>query len=254
MTVRRGIDPREFAIVSGGGATGLFAAFMAQELKVRKVIIPRQTAVLCAFGALNADIAMSSVASKYALSSRFDFSDVNTTLQDLQHKGEQFLDRLGSPPERRSYEYYTAARYPMQVTELDIPLPGDNLDAEDLTHLLEDFHRAHEARYKTADEGSEVEFVMWGGAATSATPRISLEKEPKAAEDPSPALIGEQPAFFNKDQGAVEIPYYDGERLTHGMSVRGPAIIVLADTTIIVPEQVDLTVEEHGYFIMDLGD
>lgn len=252
MTVRRGIDPREFAIVSAGGATGLFAAFMAQELKVRKVIIPRQTAVLCAFGALNADIAMSSVASKYALSSKFDFSAVNATLQDLKRKGKQFLDRLGSPPERRSYEYYTAARYPMQVTELDIPLTEDRLQADDLTRLLEGFHRAHEARYKTADEGSEVEFVMWGGTATSATPRISLEREPLGAEDPSAALIGEQPAFFNKDQGAVEIPYFDGERLTHGMSVRGPAIIVLADTTILVPEKVDLRVEEHGYFIMDL--
>jgi N-methylhydantoinase A len=253
MTVRRGIDPREFAIVSGGGATGLFAAFMAQELKVRKVIIPRQTAVLCAFGALNADIAMSSVASKYALSSKFDFQGVNATLEALQRKGEQFLDRLDSPPERRSFEYYTAARYPMQVTELDIPLSGYALEADDLARLLEDFHRAHEARYKTADEGSDVEFVMWGGMATSATPRISLEREPHGMEDPSAALIGEQPAFFNKAQGGVEIPYYDGERLRHGMSVPGPAIIVLTDTTILVPERVDLSVEEHGYFIMDLG-
>lgn len=252
MTVRRGIDPREFAIVSGGGATGLFAAFLAQELKVRKVIIPRQTAVLCAFGALNADIAMSSVASKYAVSSEFDYEGVNATLANLERKGAQFLERLGAGPERRSFEYYTAARYPMQVTELDIPVGSNSLAVGDVEALVDDFHQAHLARYKTADEGSEVEFVMWRSMATRATPRISLGREAPGGADPKMALIGRQPAFFERGRGASEIPYYDGERLSSGMQVEGPAIIILPDTTILVPEGARVRVQELGYFIMDL--
>jgi N-methylhydantoinase A len=254
MTVRRGIDPREFTIVSGGGATGLFAAFLAQELNVRKVIIPRQTAVLCAFGALNADIAMSSVASKYAVSTRFDYQGVNATLSALARKGGQFLDRLGSPPERRSFDFYTSARYPMQVTELDIPLPADSLDQEDLEAIVEAFHQAHLARYKAADQGSEVEFVMWRGMATSATPRIFLESRAPGEPDPGAALIGRQPAFFEGGQGPAEIPYYDGERLNSGMEVVGPAIIILPDTTILVPGEARVRVQPTGYFIMELSE
>jgi N-methylhydantoinase A len=142
----------------------------------------------------------------------------------------------------------------MQVTELDIPLPADSLDQEDLEAIVEAFHQAHLARYKAADQGSEVEFVMWRGMATSATPRIFLESRAPGEPDPGAALIGRQPAFFEGGQGPAEIPYYDGERLNSGMEVVGPAIIILPDTTILVPGEARVRVQPTGYFIMELSE
>ena len=254
MTVRRGIDPREFVVVSGGGATGLFAAGLAQEIGVRRAIIPRQTAVLCAFGALNADIALSSVASKYSTSDHFDYDGVNDVLESLEAKGKAFLDRLGASPEESEFEYYCAARYPMQVTELEIPVKSKRLASEVLSDMIASFHEAHRARYKTADPGSPVEFVMWRNVARKTTPRIQLQKQPGIGEEPLKALIGKQRAYFEGSNGFVETPYYDGEKLGFGTKVNGPAIIVLPDTTIVVPSDFRLTTTEHGYYVMDVPD
>jgi hypothetical protein len=121
MTVRRGIDPREFVLVLGGGATGLFAAGLAEEIDVKRVIIPKETAELCVFGALNADISMSTVASKYADSNDFNYEEINQVLWELEMKGEAFFDRLETSSEKCEFESYTSARYPMQVTELRFP-------------------------------------------------------------------------------------------------------------------------------------
>jgi N-methylhydantoinase A len=251
MTVKRGIDPREFIIVLGGGATGLFAAGLAEEIKVRRIIIPKETAELCAFGALNADISMSSVASKYTDSNDFNYEEINQVLGELEKKGKAFLDRLGVSSETSEFEFYTSARYPMQVTELEVPLGDKVMTPERCAKLIEIFHDAHLSRYKTADPGSPVEFVMWRSVARSRTPGISLEKKSHAGEDPSQALIGKQRAFFEDEKCFIETSCYDGEKLSNGMKIDGPAIIVLPDTTIVVPKQFTLSTQEQNYYIME---
>jgi len=253
MTVRRGIDPRDFVIVSGGGATGLFAAGLAREMGVKRVIIPKQTAVLCAFGGLNADIALSLVASKYADSRKFDFDGVNRLLADLKVRGAAFLDRLGVPAAERKMEFFCSARYPMQVTELEIPFHSPNLRPEDVTALTAEFHQAHLARYKTADFESEVEFVMWRHTAKAVRPAIELPAQRLSpTEDLAQALMGVQPAYLEEKHAYAETPFFDGDRLTYGMKITGPAIIVLPDTTILVPHGFKVTTQERGYFIMEV--
>jgi N-methylhydantoinase A len=251
MTVRRGIDPREFVLVLGGGATGLFAAGLAEEIKAKRVIIPKETAELCAFGALNADISMSSVASKYTDSNDFNYEEVNQVLGELEKKGKAFLDRLGVSSETREFEYYTSARYPMQVTELEVPLGDRVMTPERCGEVIEAFHNAHLARYKTADPGSSVEFVMWRSVARSQTPGISLEKKSYAGEDPCRALIGKQRAFFEDEKRFIQTRCYDGEMLSNGMKIDGPAIIVLLDTTIVVPKEFTLSIQEQDYYVME---
>ena len=250
MTVRRGIDPREFIIAAGGGATGMFAAGLARELGVRQVIIPKEKAVLCAFGALNADIALSSVASRYTDSKAFDYDGINRVLQELEAKGEAFLAPL--PAGGRKFEYSCAARYPMQVTELEVALSDKRVNPEVVSKLAEDFHKASLARYKTCDPASPIECVMWRHIATAVTPRIELAKQAYSGEDPSKALMGRQPVYFEGQEDFIETPYYDGDKLAYGMRINGPAIIVLSDTTIVVPPEFKISTQEQGYYIMEV--
>jgi len=253
MTVRRGIDPRDFVIVSGGGATGLFAAGLAREMGVKGVIIPKQTAVLCAFGGLNADIALSLVGSKYTGSRSFDFDGVNRLLADLEAKGSAFLERLGVPSEEREKDFFCSVRYPMQVTELEIPFGSPEVTPEDVAVLADDFHQAHLARYKTADSASEVEFVMWRHVAKHVRSPIELPAQPLSpAEASDEALMGVQSAYLEEKHAYVSTPFFDGDKLTYGMKVHGPAIIVLPDTTILVPQGFKVTTRERGYFFMDV--
>ena len=250
MTVRRGIDPREFVIVAGGGATSMCAAGLAQEVGVEKIVIPKVASELCAFGALNADVGLSSVASRYTDTKAFDYDGINKVLEGLKAKGQAFLAPL--PPGDRKLEYYCAARYPMQVTDLEVALSGKRMDSEAVSKAAEDFHKASLARYKTCDPGSEVEFVMWRHVASTLTPKIELEKQAYNAESPSKVLMGRQLAYFEGEQGFIETPYYDGENMTYGMSIDGPAIIVLSDTTIVVPPGYKVSTQEYGYFIMEV--
>lgn len=238
-------------VISGGGATSIPVARLAQELGIQRVIIPQETAVLCAFGALNADIALSHVVSKYADTRRFDYLGVNQVLERLEARGKAFLDRLGTPPDQRQGESYGAARYPLQVTELEIPLRAPRIRPEGLSTLVQDFHEAHRARYKTADPESPVEFVMWRHVAKYLTSKINLPKQLYGGTDPSGALQGTQPAYFEEAEGFLETPYYDGDRLAYGMRIEGPAIIVLPDTTIVVPPGFRISTQARGYYILE---
>jgi len=253
MTVRRGIDPREFAIVSGGGATGLFAAILAKEIGVKQIIIPKTTSVLCAFGGLNANIAMSTIASNYTDSMNFNYPAINSTLNELEQKGRNFLDRIGAPPENREFEFYAVARYPMQVTELEIQLKDRELTADNVSTLIADFHQAHMIRYKTADPSSPVEFVMWRSVARNRTPGIAFNPEKTDSKSTDLPLVGMQAVYFENEKDYVETPCYDGEKMRYGMNAAGPAIILLSDTSIVVPDGCRVSVHKQGYFVMDIA-
>jgi N-methylhydantoinase A len=253
MTIRRGLDPREFSIITGGGATSVPVGFLAKEMGVKKVIIARETSVLCAFGANNAAIAMSDVASKYANSENFDFDGVNDVLASIGEKGNAFLERMDVPPTAREFEFFCSARYPMQATELEIPLvfEGDAITQDNLASIIEYFHDAYLKRYKTNDRASNVEFLMWRHMATYRRPQITLQEQGVNSTPASSTILSCHPAYFGGDE-FVDTPVYDGERLTYGMLIDGPGIVVLPDTTIVVPPDFKLSTRKHGYFVMDL--
>ncbi|MEI4488741.1 hydantoinase/oxoprolinase family protein [Frigidibacter sp. MR17.14] len=254
MTIRRGVDPREFALVTGGGATSVPVAFLAREMGIKKIVIPRQTSVLCAFGANNAAIQMSDVVSKFSDTHAFDFQGVNDAIGGITTKGADFLTRMGIPPEDQKFELFVSARYPMQTTELEIPitLDGGKVTPAILKQMTQAFHDAYLARYKTNDPASDVEFLMWRNLATFQRPKIVLPESEKSSQSlPVTALMTTSQAYFGGGT-TVETPIYDGEKLAYGMSVQGPALVILPDTTIVVPPFAALDTRKHGYFVMDV--
>lgn len=254
MTIRRGVDPREFALVTGGGATAVPVAFLAREMGIKKIIIPRETSVLCAFGANNAAIAMSEVVSKYADKSNFNFDAVNEAISGITSKGKAFLTRMGVKPEDQNFELFVSARYPMQTTELEIPITLENgkVTPAKLAEITKAFHSAYLSRYKTNDPASDVEFLMWRNMATFKRPKIVLTAQTKTSETAQKAaLMSESKAYFGAE-GLVDTPIYDGDKLRYGMTVPGPALVVLPDTTIVVPPFAVLETREYGYFVMNV--
>nr|WP_296430278.1 hydantoinase/oxoprolinase family protein [Roseovarius sp. BRH_c41] len=254
MTIRRGVDPREFALVTGGGATSVPVSFLARELGVKKVIIPRETSVLCAFGANNAAIAMSEVVSKYSDTADFDFDGVNEALAGITGKGAGFLTRMGVALEDQKFELFVSARYPMQTTELEIPITLDDgeITPTKLDEIAKAFHDAYLARYKTNDPASEVEFLMWRNLATFQRPKVVLPTQERSNASPDAiALLSTGKAYFGGGN-FVGTSVYDGSKIEFGMDIQGPAIVVLPDTTIVVPPFAELTTREHGYFVMNV--
>ncbi|WCM49481.1 hydantoinase/oxoprolinase family protein [Pseudomonas sp. WJP1] len=254
MTIRRGVDPREFALVTGGGATSIPVSFLAREMDIKKIVIPRETSVLCAFGANNAPIAMSDVVTKYSDTGNFDYEGVNQAIAGITRKGTAFLTRMGVAEQDQCFELFVSARYPLQTTELEIPFTLDEgkISAATIEQITQQFHEAYLARYKTNDPASAIEFVMWRNMATFNRPEIQLTVQPRATDcSLDAALLSTGQAYFG-DYGSVETPVYSGDRLQFGMSVPGPALVVLPDTTILVPPFASLETRENGYFVMNV--
>lgn len=249
MTVRRGIDPRGLTLVTGGGATGVAAVELARELGIRRVVVPRETSVLCAFGALKADLQWSSVASHPANLHAFDYPAINTTLARLVADGETFLDRLLVPTQAREIEVFAAVRYPMQVTEIEVRCAAPVLDATTVAQLAEAFHAAHRERYAVAEPDADVEFVMWRVVARGVNPGIT-EREDSAA--PQECVVGQTELYDASSRARRSVPLVDLDRMSAGQTITGPALLVASDTTVVVPSDARVSARPEGHLLIEI--
>ena len=249
MTVRRGIDPRRLVLVTGGGATGVAAVDLARELGISRIVVPRETSVLCAFGALNADRQWSSVASHPASLRAFDYTAINATLTQLIAAGQAFLDRLRVPAAARQIEIFAAARYPMQVTEIEVPCPSGLLDTAGLADVAARFHAAHQERYSVSEPESDVEFVMWRVVARGESPDITAPADTPSGEAFS---LGETVIFDADSHSRQAVALIDIERLRTGESFKGPALMVAADTTVVAPAGTRVSARSGGHLLIEI--
>jgi len=236
MTVRRGIDPRNLTMVTGGGATGVAAVQLARDLGMERVIVPRETSVLCAFGALNADLRWSSVANSPTTSRNFAVEPVQTAVRELLKHGTAFLENSNVPESQRRFELAVAARYPQQVTDLDIPCPNVQVSMDDVETIADEFHNTYRARYAVSEPDSEVEFVMWRLSAVGTRPSIKRKLAPTASNLSAASSSNESHKFYDPNSGQrVEAKLFNLESLDHKAQLKGPALIVSSDTAIILP-------------------
>ena len=145
ITIWQGVDPREYLLIAGGGAAGLHIVPIAQELKMKKIIVPKLSGVLSSVGGLAADMTMDFHASHLTDSERFDYEGVNRCLKDLEVQARDFLLRTRIADEKTEISFYVEARYAYQVWDLNVVLKGNRIEGkDDIDRLVEDFHNAHE--------------------------------------------------------------------------------------------------------------
>ena len=253
MTVRRGIDPRGLSLVTAGGATGVAALDLARELGIKRVIVPLETSVLCAYGALNADLVWSGVVSTPTSAHQFDVGRVNNSVGGLVDRGTAFLDALGVSDNQRAMELHASARYPLQVTELDVPCPSIPVAAGDATTIAQSFHDAYRERYNVAEPDNDVELVMWrlvAAGRTAAAARAARD----GSGDANAATIGETTLYDARERQAVVVPMIDPDRMLAGQTQAGPALLVAVDTTVVLPANSTATMSNDGYLVVDLAD
>ena len=240
-------------LVAGGGAGAIHAVKLAKELGMKKIVIPKTAPVLCAMGMLNADVVFSYVGSKYTDTKNFDVDGVNAMLSELEGKAKASLAREGIPVENQRLEYYVAARYPMEVSEIDMPLRVPRVNADTVADLEQDFHAAHQKRYAVSDPTSYIECTDWRVLGIGDMPEMVLKEQPHTGEDASKALKGKRDAYFEEVGGFTEAAVYDGEKLSSGMRIDGPAIIESPLTTTVVIPDCKVTINQLGSYVMELS-
>jgi N-methylhydantoinase A len=249
MTLRRGVDPRRFALLSFGGAAGLHAAEVARELEISRIIVPTVASVLSAWGMLTSDLRYEVSRTHYGAGSRIAADEVRGMFAELEQRAAGRLRSWfnGQVTTERSAEM----RYGEQVFEIDVPLNDINWAAPELVDQIEQrFHRRHEELYTYASPGQEVVFV---NARVAAVGQVSTRAtDAKATQPERPcAAQSTRRAFFGTLR---DIPVYSFDALLPGHSLTGPAIIEAETTTVLVDTGDRVTVNALGWLDIALRD
>jgi N-methylhydantoinase A len=229
MTLRRGVDPRKFALLSFGGAAGLHAAEVARELEIKRIVVPAAASVLSAWGMLTSDLRYEVGRTHYGAGSRISAGEVRVLFAELEQQAAGRLRGWFSGPVR--IERSAEMRYGEQIFEIDVALNDLDWDAASLVDEIEErFHRRHEELYTYASRGQEVVFV---NARVAAVGAVSQHGEGAKKAPPVSACSpqGKRRAFFGAWR---DIPVYSFDALQPGHSLTGPAIIEAETTTVLV--------------------
>ena len=253
LTVRRGIDPRDFILVAGGGGGPLHAASLAQELGITKIIVPKFATALCALGMLTTDIKFDNALTFYTDSRDFNYNGVNDVLERLENMGRKELMKEGIDLKNIRVEVSTEARYPFQVWGIDVPLSGTRVDAKALPKIVQDFENLHEERYGAREPGQYVEFTHWRVVVSGIMPKVVVPEQQHKGKIATDAIKSERKAYFKSAGEFISTKVYDGRKLIYGNKLEGPAIIEEPGTTIIVPPKWSIDVNSTGDYMMKLG-
>jgi N-methylhydantoinase A len=247
MTLRRGVDPRKFALLSFGGAAGLHAAEVARELEIKRIIVPTVASVLSAWGMLTSDLRYEVSRTHYGAAARITADEVRELFAGLE---QQAAGRLRSWFNGRiASERSAEMRYGEQIFEIDVSLDGLDWNAANLVDQIEDrFHVRHEELYTYASRGQEVVFVNARVAAVGEVARLD-EGARGAAASGACSPHGKRQAFFG---GWREVPVYALDDLQLGHSLTGPAIIEAETTTVLVDTGDRVTVNGLGWLDIEL--
>ncbi|MCA6098325.1 hydantoinase/oxoprolinase family protein [Bradyrhizobium australafricanum] len=246
MTLRRGVDPRKFALLSFGGAAGMHAAEVARELEIKRIIVPTVASVLSAWGMLTSDLRYEVSRTHYG-TGRISADEVRALFAGLEAQAagrlrDWFKDDIAT---ERSAEM----RYGEQVFEIDVPLGDLDLGAADLvTQIEERFHRRHEELYTYASRGQEVVFVNARVAAVGKVARGGSDAGKASSAAPC-APRGKRQAWFGAWR---EVPVYALDDLRPGHSLAGPAIIEAETTTVLVDSGDRVAVNPLGWLDITL--
>ena len=254
-SVRKGYDPREFALVAFGGAGPLHGCEVAMELAIPTVIIPPSPGLTSALGLLATDISYDFSQTQFQLLSAPDIGRIGEDFARLERQAEGQLERDDIPLDRRVYLRIAECRYQGQGYELRVQAPSGPIDQEFIAGLIAEFHRTHDREYSRHFEDKDVELVNIRLVAVGRIPDLAPPGLPEGGPQPDAgAQTSAREVIF--DEGgrplAVSTPHYDRSRLKAGNVIEGPAIVEQADTTTLIPPNLTATVDPCGNLVINL--
>src|SRR6516165_4331325 len=242
VSVERGHDPREFALIAFGGAGPVHAAALAAELQIPEVIVPPVPGAFSALGLVASDLKRDYSRTLYADLRALDPAEATTALREMEATASERLAAAAIPPARRALLRAADLRYRRQAYELTVPLADGPITRASLDRLAAAFHDKHRQTYGHANPEEPVQLVNLRLTAIGRLPGLRLAQPPASA----PARRTVREVWFPQTGWAL-CPVHWRDGLTAGEAVAGPAIIEAMDSTIVVPPDWIASVDGTGY-------
>ncbi len=248
VSVKRGFDPRDYALLPCGGAGPLIAAALADEVGMDTILVPPHPGIFSALGLAIADIRIDYARSEGAIRlTELSAKDLARRVDDLKGRADSEYADLRYAPEELALEFAVDARYVGQGYELRVPFKPQELTGGPDT-LIARFHELHQRQYGHSFEQSAVEAISFRLTARRA--RGSVLAAPEANGSPTTekqrnvSLLGE----------TAQYPSYTREKLPAGFTANGPAVVVESTTSMPVPPGWRFEVRQGGAIIVERSE
>ncbi|MGE5485020.1 MAG: hydantoinase/oxoprolinase family protein [Ignavibacteriales bacterium] len=251
VSVRRGHDPRDFAMVAMGGNGPVHGAFLASELKIPRVIVPRMPATFSAWGMLMTDLRQDFVQTRIMPVHGCDVGLAAEIYRQMEEDALRVYRMQGIPSERVVFARSADLRYIGQEHTVRTPVSGGRIDEVAVAATRKAFDERHELAYTFCLPDAAVEFVNFVVTAFGTVKKARMEKTGFKGS-PADARKGSRLIDFD-EQGRLVSAVYDRHRMGVGSRVNGPAVIEEATSVTVVYPGQSLRVDDYGNLIIETG-
>ena len=249
VAVRSGADPRDFTLLSFGGAAGLHVTAIARILGISRVIIPRPASVLSAWGMLATDLRYDYVRTAVNDVRSIEPDLLRTLFLEMEQEGRQHITCAGELIERVEIVRSLDMRYGEQIFEISVPLKDINIDGDDLIEqVIAAFHARHEELYSYSIPDQEVVLVNLRLSVVGVMKAIPSELPVSAVYELQPK---EQRRIYLDEW--IDVPVYNMDGLGAGLRISGPAIVESRTTTILLLDDDHAAVTSTGWLDIEVG-
>ncbi len=255
ISVERGHDPRDFALVAYGGAGPMHAIDVANLLGINQVVAPAHPGATSAYGLLAAEFKNDYARTFPQRAPDYDLDAMAAVFAELQQEGRDWLQGEGVPGASHVINYHADLRYTHQGSELTVPYRHPQINPQGFQQMLEEFHAEHRQLYGFSLD-QPVEIVTLRATAIGQVARARMQPisaNPADHSDgsiPRRALIERRPVHFDETSGFVECPIYQRAELPPGAHFNGPAILEGMDSTVVVNPGWRGRIDQYGNCIM----
>jgi N-methylhydantoinase A len=243
ISVERGYDPREFALMPFGGAGGLHAVDLARALRIPRIIAPASAGALSALGALSADVVKDWSRTVMLTTGAENRRVLERAFREMEREARTALSREGFNQSRQRHERRLAVRYLGQSFELEIKWAKGS-------DIAGDFHRAHRARYGYAQEANTVEIVSARLRSTGTVEKLKTTGRRRATKRAGLAAPHSYRKAYFAD-GEARTAIYARDDLPRGARLRSPCIVTEYSATTLVPPGARASVDHYGNLIIE---
>ncbi|WFR99079.1 hydantoinase/oxoprolinase family protein [Rhizobium tumorigenes] len=228
MSISRGYDPRDFALVAFGGAGALHGAAVAKELSIPTVIVPPNPGVTSALGCLLVDVQHDFSESFMTDASIVAPAELEAAFQRMEAQASERLLHEGIAPQDMALQRTVEMMYQGQWRSLAVSAPARIVS---IASLIDAFHAEHEREFNYRRDEAPVAIFRVAVKAIGLVPKAELPKYP--VRDHAPAPLGRRAVWF--DGKSYDAAIYQREVLEAGATISGPAIVEQFDSTTVVP-------------------
>ena len=253
ITVEKGFDPRDFALLAFGGSGPFFACNLARKCEIHKVVIPVAPANFSAMGMLLSDLVH-----HYSRTLILDLKDatadhIDSIFRELEALGQSALEADGIPSQKREFYRSLDMRYFGQGGHsVTVPLAPGTFTGDQRQGLEASFHQMHESTYgHRTDE--PVQIVHFRLQAVGRVGKPDFRPIRSGGENASHALKQHRDVYWRELDRLVSFPVYDRAKLLARNRLTGPAIIEEATATSVLGPGDKLTVGPYGDLVIEIA-